>query len=101
MTQQQVDAEPVARDTSTAVSVSKSASDPDAFAQQLNIRFKIRRANQARRLAASRGESIQEFFDRLVLKEVKAEQERLMKELADEERRVQAEREALQADLDS
>lgn len=73
--------------------------EQDAYTQQLNVRFKPRRVNQVRRLAASRGESLQEYFDRLVLQDVKREQKRLMKALAAEEDRVLAERRALLADI--
>ncbi|WP_224279795.1 hypothetical protein [Nocardioides lacusdianchii] len=73
----------------------------DVFGQQLNVRFKVRRAHQARRLAASRGESMQEFFDRLVLAEVEREQEILKREFEEEERRARIAREELERDIAS
>lgn len=75
--------------------------EDDVFGQQLNVRFKVRRAHQARRLAASRGESMQEFFDRLVLAEVEREQEILKREFEEEERRARIAREELERDIAS
>jgi hypothetical protein len=73
--------------------------DENVYGQQLNVRFKVRRAHQARRLAASRGESMQEFFDRLVLAEVEREQEVLKQEFEEEERRARIARKELERDL--
>lgn len=68
--------------------------------EQMNVRFKERRVLQARKLAKTRGETLQALFDRLVLDEARRNPDVILGEIATARAALDQEEAELREDLE-